>query len=261
MDYGIGGRVAVVTGGTHGIGLATARTFLDLGARVAICGRDPQRLEQARVALGAGPDRLLATTCDVLDPAQVQRLRDAVADSFGGADMLINNAGQARLGNMEQTEDQEWMDEYQLKIFSVLHPTRAFRSLLAESGQGAVVNINSLVSQRPHPHMAATSAARAGQLNMSKTMSLWLAADRIRVNSVLVGLVKSGQWERRFQKQDKFATYQEYLDDLVAQRKVPLGRFGESEEVARTIAFLASPGAGYITGSWIDVTGGMKPHV
>jgi NAD(P)-dependent dehydrogenase (short-subunit alcohol dehydrogenase family) len=262
MDYGIGGKVAVITGGSSGIGLATARFFLDLGARVAICGRNVERLEAAKAGLGAGPETLFAAPCDVLVEEQVAAFRGKVEAAFGGVDMLINNAGEARIGGIDDLSDDAWMDEYHLKLFSVLYPSRVFRPLLKASGQGAVVNINSLVSQRPHPHMAATSAARAAGLNMAKTMAAWLAPDNVRCNSVLVGLVKSGQWERRYARlTEKFATYDDYLADMAAQRRVPLGRFGEAREVASTVAFLASPGASYITGSWIDVTGGMKPHV
>lgn len=262
MDYGIGGKVAIITGGSHGIGLSTAQVFLDMGARVAICGRNEERLAHAVETLGAGKDRLLAVPCDVLVKDRVANFAKAVEDHFGATDMLINNAGEGRIGSIDDLKDDDWMEEYHLKLFSVLYPTKAFRPLLAKSGQGAVVNINSLVSQRPHPHMAATSAARAAQLNLSKTMSHWLAPDNIRINSVAVGLVRSGQWERRYEKlKDKFATYDDYLMDIVKQRKVPLNRFGYAHEVATTVAFLASPGAGYITGSWIDVTGGMKPHV
>lgn len=262
MDYGVSGMTAVVTGGSSGIGLATARVFLDMGARVAICGRSRERLDEATTLLGAGPDHLVACSCDVLDKSQVADFAASVGKAFGGTDILVNNAGQARIGGIDDLGDQDWMDEYQLKLFSLLHPTRAFRDMLRRSPQAAVVNINSLVSQRPHPHMAATSAARAAVANLSKTMSHWLAPDRIRVNSVLIGLVKSGQWERRYDRlRDQFATYDDYLADIVAQRKVPLNRFGEASEAAHTVAFLASPGASYVTGSWIDVTGGMKPHV
>src|SRR4051812_32140469 len=150
MDYGVAGKVAVVTGGSSGIGLSIAKLFLSLGARVAICGRNQQRLDEARAYLAADGDRLLAHPCDVLDEAQVKRFCAAVESAFGRADILVNNAGEGRIGGFEELGDADWMDEYHLKLFSVLYPTRTLRALLASSGNGAVVNISSLMAVRPH---------------------------------------------------------------------------------------------------------------
>lgn len=257
MDLGLTGRVAVVTGGSSGIGLATARRFLDDGASVVICGRDRDRLSSAVAELGGG-DRLHAEVCDVLDPDAMQQLADSSATRFGEVDILVNNAGQARLSTFASTLDADWDAELRLKFFSVINPTRAFLPLLQASGAGAIVVVNSLLARQPEPHMVCTSAARAGVQNLVKSLSVELAPN-VRVNSILIGTVNSGQWQRRYaEREDDATSYSDWLAGLARKKGIPLERFGEPEETAAAVVFLASPAAGFITGAALEVAGGVS---
>ncbi|OXS13513.1 short chain dehydrogenase, partial [Zobellella denitrificans] len=163
MSFKLQGKVAVVTGGSSGIGLETVRLLLAEGARVAWCGRNPGRLaaslEEMRAAFPGA--ECLTRPCNVLDKAEVAAFAAAVEARFGGADLLINNAGQGRVSNFEQTEDEDWVAEIRLKTFSVLHPIRAFLPQLERSDCPSITNVNSLLALQPEPHMIATSAARA----------------------------------------------------------------------------------------------------
>lgn len=169
MDLGLTDSVAVVTGGSSGIGLATAGLLLTDGARVAICGRDAARLASAREKLGApSDDRLLAARCNVLDAAEVNAFAQKVAEWSGGhIDLLVNNAGQARVSTFATTTDAQWRDELELKFFSQILPIRAFFPLLEKGDWPAIVAVNSLLSMQPEPHMVCTSAARAGVQKIS----------------------------------------------------------------------------------------------
>lgn len=257
MDLGLSGRVAVVTGGSSGIGLATARRFLEDGASVVICGRDRERLDAAFTELGGGK-RVHAEVCDVLDPEAVQGLAERTAARFGTLDILVNNAGQARLSTFASTLDADWDAELKLKFFSVINPTRAFLPLLQASDAGAIVVVNSLLARQPEPHMVCTSAARAGVQNLVKSLSVELAP-KVRVNSILIGTVNSGQWERRYlERAATGVTYEEWLTGLAREKHIPLERFGEPEETAAAIVFLASPAAGFITGAALEVAGGVS---
>ncbi len=264
MDFGLQGKVAVITGGSSGIGLETARMMLGAGARVAICGRSGDRLDEARNELKAefGARNLLAKTCDVLDTDQIGQFRDAVRDLFGATDMLVNNAGRAGRGTFDDTSDESWTEELDLKFFSILRPTRAFLPMLEESGAGAIVCVNALLSQQPQPHMVATSAARAGVLNLAKSLSREFAPKGIRVNSILLGLIESGQWRRRYETEASDGqTREEYFAGLAKRGNVPLGRMGKPEEPAAAIVFLASPLSSFTTGGVIDVSGGQAHYV
>jgi NAD(P)-dependent dehydrogenase (short-subunit alcohol dehydrogenase family) len=264
MDLELKDRVAVVTGGTSGIGLATARLFLAEGAMVAICGRDPSRLAAAQSSLAdqSGNGRLLAQKCDVLDKNAVAQFAHAVGEWSGGrCDILVNNAGQARMSTFADTTDEAWREELELKFFSQIHPVRAFKPMLDESAAAAILTVNSLLAYQPETYMVATSAARAGAQNLVKSLAREFAP-RIRVNSVLLGLIISGQWERRFAvRPDPAQTRAQWYGEIARSRDIPLERLGEPEEVARAIAFLCSPVAGFITGAQLEISGGVSRHM
>tara|TARA_R110002072_G_scaffold10726_40_gene49752 strand:+ start:4052 stop:4864 length:813 start_codon:yes stop_codon:yes gene_type:complete len=270
MNTDMKDKVAVVTGGSSGIGLASAAAFLQDGAKVAICGRNRERLDEAVAELEriSGAENILAVVCDVLDEADVENLRDRVIETFGRCDALVCNAGQARASNFYTTSDQDWRDEFDLKFFSVLRPVRAFEKHLAGSGAGAIVITSAMLARAPEPFLIATGATRAGQLNLMKSLSREFSPD-IRVNAVLIGLVDSGQWSRRYEsgegpdgaKIPDGMSKEEWFGELAKSRHIPLGRLGTPAEAANAILFFASTASSYITGETIDVTGGQARNV
>ena len=260
MDLHLADRTVLVTGGSSGVGLATVATLLEEGANVITCARRLDVLEKALADLGAPADRVLATSCDVRDADQVAALVEAGVARFGGIDGLVNNAGQSRMLGLDRATVEDFRDELDLKFGGVLNVTGAALPHLRASDAAAIVTINAVLARQPEPRLVTTSAARAGLLNLTKSMASAYAPD-IRVNSVCLGLIDTGQWRRRFEADDHATSYEAFESDLAADRGISLGRFGRAEEVAAMVVTLLSPRASYVTGAALDVCGGVARYV
>jgi len=264
MDLGLRDRVVVVTGASSGVGLATARMLLAEGAHVAACARDTERLRRVLAEAQQGVDgagRVLTVGGDVTDAASMQTLVDSAVAELGGVDAVVCNAGRSLMATIDDTTDDQVRDEMELKLFGVLNVVRAAQPHLAKSDVGSMVAVNAILARQPEPRLAITSAARAALLNLTRTLSHSLGADGIRINSVLLGLIDTGQWTRRFEDAETELSYEEWTGELAADRGVVLGRLGTADEVAWPIVSLLSPLSGYTTGACIDVGGGVSRYV
>lgn len=276
MDLGLIGRVAIVTGGSDGIGKATAARLLDEGASVAICGRDQGRLDAALADLRGvdqsgerldgshldaaqqdRADRLLGLALDVTEPGALDRLVAETVALFGRLDILVNNAGVSNATRFDQVDDALWSADLDLKLGAAVVATRAALPHLRASGHARIVNVTAIGGKHPGAGSLPTSVSRAAGIALTKAMSKDLAGDGILVNAVCIGLVKSGQQERSGAARG--LTPDETWADLGGA--VPLGRVGEAAEVANVIAFLASDAASYVSGVAINVDGGLSPVV
>ncbi|WGX96757.1 SDR family oxidoreductase [Nocardioides sp. L-11A] len=256
MDLDLDGRVVIVTGGSDGLGLAAARGLAAEGARVAVCGRDATRLEQAAATLAEVSDDALAVPCDVTEPTELTALVDRVVARWGRVDGLMNNAGRATAMPFEEIDDQTLLDDLTLKVFASMRLSRLVAPLLREH-QGAIVNSLSIFARVPGPRSLPSAASRAAGLAITKSLAFELAPDGVRANAILVGFVDSGQWTRAAAEAGR--TYDEHVRELAAAAQIPMGRFGKAEDFADLAAFLLSPRAGYLTGTAINLDGGLSP--
>jgi NAD(P)-dependent dehydrogenase (short-subunit alcohol dehydrogenase family) len=260
MDLGLTGRRAVVTGGSKGIGLAVATELVREGAAVSICARHPDEVASAAKQLRELGGTVHEQVVDVTVPDQVTGYIDAAAEALGGLDILVNNAGGAHPGTFETLSDEDWHGDLDVKLFSQIRCTRAALPHLRRSPAPRVININAVYAKYPDPRFFATTVNRAACLNLNKALAIQYGPEGILVNSVNIGFVVTPQWENIRSKRAPELSQEEFFATLAAE-EVPLGRFGDVSEVSGLVAFLAGDRASYLTGTSIDVAGGMGPYV
>jgi 3-oxoacyl-[acyl-carrier protein] reductase len=260
VDLGLDGRVAVITGGSKGLGRAIAEELAKEGAAVAICARHEDEVLRAREELRALGANVHAQAADVTDPGQVRTFIEASAEALGGIDILVNNAGRAHPGTFETLTDEAWHDDLDVKLFSMIRCSREVLPHLRARGGGRIVNVSAVYGKYPDPAFFATSTNRAACLAFTKALAIELAPENILVNSVNIGFVLTPQWENIHQRRAPDLAREEFFGQM-AKAEVPLGRFGRPDEVSGIVAFLVSERATYITGASIDVAGGMGRYL
>lgn len=260
MDLGLRGKSAIVTGGSEGIGKATAVRLAQEGANVLICARRADVLSEAEAEIRAvAIGEVVGVSADVTSQVDCDRVIAEAGSRFGGIDILINNAGQSAAGSFPDVDTQKWDSDLDLKLMAAVRFSQAALPFLRESDSARIVNLTATAGKAPRASSLPTSVSRAAGIALTKAMSLDLAKDGILVNTVCIGLVKSGQIGRNAGK--RFPNVS--LDEAYAQmgQALPLGRVGEPEEVADLIAFLVSARGSYITGTAINADGGAAAVV
>lgn len=255
MDLGIRGKKGIVTGATRGLGLAIADELAREGVDLAICARTEDELLDVREGLRAHGTDVHAQPADVTDPQQVKGFVARSAEALDGVDILVNNAGRAHPGNFDALSDLDWQDDIDVKQFSMIRFTREVLPHMRARGGGRIVNINAILGRSPDPNLFATSVNRAACISLTKTLAIQLAPENILVNSVNIGSVLTPNWQNIHRKQAPDVPEEEFFR-RVAENQIPMGRFGNPDEVAGIVAFLVSERAAYITGASIDVAGG-----
>jgi NAD(P)-dependent dehydrogenase (short-subunit alcohol dehydrogenase family) len=239
-------KVALVTGAARGIGLATARRFLDEGWRVALLDIEAELLRSAVASLGHA-DSTLALHCDVADAVQVAKAMDQLASRFGRLDALINNAGVAVFAPLLETSDEDWNRILAVNLSGPFICTKAAVPLLRDAGHGAVVNITSISAVRASTLRSAYGTSKAGLAHLTKQLAVELASLGIRVNAVAPGPVDTAM-AKAVHTAEIRADYHD---------AIPLNRYGLEEELAEAIFFLSGERSSYITGQILAVDGGF----
>ncbi len=258
MHVKLDGRVALITGGSKGIGLAVATRMAASGADVAILARRLHVLHEARdLVLASAVGRVHVVPCDVSRADEVALAYAEVLQTFGRVDILVNNAGTSRTGPFMSITDEVWQADLDLKLFAVIRLVRLAWPGMAERHWGRIINVLNTVAKAPKAGSAPTAVSRAAGMALTKVLAGEGAAHNILVNSLHVGLINSDQWVQRHELEQSNKPYGEFLAAMA--RAIPMGRVGTAEEFANVACFLASDLASYVTGTAINVDGNLCP--
>ncbi len=263
MDLGIEGRVAVVTGGSEGIGKGAAKVLAEEGARVVILARTQSKLDSAVEEIRSSTNGdIEAISCDVTDPAAVQQTFADIIDRWGRVDILVNNAGKGNANSFDDLTEELLSDDLQLKVFAAVYCSKAVLAGMRAAKWGRIINITTAAGKAAPGSSVPTSMSRAAGIAMTKAMSNDYGADNVLVNTVCIGSVRSGQNFRQAEEaveRGEVTTTEEYYERR--GQGAPLNRVGEAREAGDLIAFLASERASFITGTAINLDGGAAPVV
>ncbi len=260
MEIRLAGRTALITGGSKGLGLATAIKFAEAGAHVAILARNAESLDAAKALIDrTGETAAAAFPCDVTDPAAIERGYEAAMSAFGKIDILVNNAGTSQTGKFEEITDAIWQADLDLKLFAAIRFARLVLPQMKARRWGRIVNVLATAAKAPRAMSAPTSVSRAAGMALTKVLAGECAADNVLVNAVLVGRIVSDQIARRHRAAGTNVPLAAFVREQGSG--IPLGRMGEAEEFANLACFLASDAASYVTGTAINIDGGLSPIV
>lgn len=258
MDLGLEGQVAVISGGSVGIGLAVAEGLAQEGVHVVLCARDEARLAERAGAIHARYGvKAVGIRADVSKAEDIAHLVAEVDQSFGGADILINNAGTGSNETIMNAPDEKWQYYWDLHVMAAVRLSRGLAPSMKARGGGVIINNSSICAKQPLDYEPIYNVTKAALMMFSKCLANEMIKDNIRVNCVNPGLILTPDWVKTATQLTAGAdtTWQEYLDQI-AKKNAPIGRFASPEELARFFVFLCSPCASYCVGSTYYVDGG-----
>ena len=259
MNIDLSDKRVIVTGASRGIGRAIALAFAAEGARVAICARTQDVVAVAGKELQRNAKAVIARAVDVTDTQGVNQFVREVAEEWGGVDVLVNNAGQGRGGNLDTLTPEAILEHANILQMGHLRFVQAVVPHMRKQRWGRIIEINALAGTVPTPDGIPSVINRAACIALSRSLGMSLAKDNILVNSLNMGWIDTGQWDRHYREMGPGVSREEF--DQMVLKVVPIGRYGKPEDVAGMALFLASEYASFISAASIDISGGMGGQI
>ena len=255
-DLGLKDKVILITGGSDGLGYASAELLSSEEAHVVICGRRGVYLnEKAKIITEKTGNEVIPIKADVSIAEDCKKLVEETIARFKKIDVLVNNAGALAAALFEDVTDKNWEDDINLKLMSTIRMCRLAIPYMKSNNGGVIINATIGGGKAPNAGSLPTTVTRAAGINLTKSLANQYAKDQIRVNTICIGLIKSAQWERRAGS----GSIEDFYNEL--SKKVPMGMVGEEIDYANLVAFLSSKRSSYITGTAINLDGGLCPVV
>lgn len=259
MHIDLSGKRVIITGASRGIGRAIAGAFAAEGARVAICARTQADIDGVGESLASRAQAVIARAVDVTDTPGVKRFVEEVAQAWGGVDVLVNNAGQGRGGNLDTLTPEQILEHANVLQMGHFRFVQAVVPHMRKQRWGRIIEINALAGTQITPDGIPSVTNRAACIAMAKSLGMSLPKDNILVNTLNMGWIDTGQWERHYREMPPGTPREEF--ERMVLKVVPLGRFGKPDDVAGMALFLASEFASFISAASIDIAGGMAGQI